>query len=115
MTDVPTAVQNGVDAYAEVEKALQTAHDGLLKLPAVYSAIVGSKATGAATNISDFGYLESVQLGALAMKQAGAVANLLSNVIAQHQSDTARAQSLDIDIPAPPALGGGIHPDGGGR
>lgn len=112
MTDTPTAVENGVSAYARVEDSLQDAHDALLDLPATYSAL---RANGV------IGYLEASERSTAALALAGQVATALNAVFVNHQKDTARAQALNIDLPAPPAVtaaalaAGTPQPLGGGR
>jgi len=105
MSDVQTAVQSGVDAYAAAERALQAAHDALLQLPATYQSL---------NSAGTIGYLETQERCSQAQALAGDVAGVLNSVFVNHQSDTKRAQELGIDLPAPPAVAA-AHPNGGGR
>lgn len=116
MTDTSPAVSAGVQAYADAEAGLRAAHDALLKLPDTYRAVFAGNPTPVAEpngppSAPPFGYLESERLCATAVSNAGRVAQLLSDILWQHTSDTERAKSLGIDLPMP----GGVHPDGGGR
>jgi hypothetical protein len=108
MTDTPTAVQNGVEAYAAAEASLEAAHAALLLLPATYRSLYVN---------GTIGYLEANERGSAAMALAGQVSLGLNAVYQNHQKDTARATALGIDLPPPPATlaAGTIRPDGGGR
>ena len=105
MTDTPTAVQAGVTDYATAEAALQSAHDALLGLPNTYATLFQNGVIG---------YLESQERASAARALGGKVADVLNQVLVNHQKDTARATALGIDLPPPPAAGT-VHPDGGGR
>jgi hypothetical protein len=114
MADISTSVAAGVQAYAAAEAALLTAHDALLKLPAVYADIAAARpaVTG---DVKPFSFFEGQQYGSYARQLAASVNSVYSEVIERHQADTERAKELGIDLPPPPAPAGTVHPDGGGR
>lgn len=114
MTDISTAVSDGMTAYAVAEAALNAAHNALLQLPAAYDAAYGAGVTPPA-GVPAFGYLESKRRGHRAQALAGEVASVLEAVLEAHQDDTTRCQALGIDLPMPTPAPGTVHPDGGTR
>lgn len=92
------AVEAGIAAYARAEQALRDAHDALLELPAVYSAIAENGIEPLPAGATAFGYFEGETRGNAARQMAASIATVMQGVIDMHSGDTTRAQGLGIDL-----------------
>ena len=95
-------VQRGVNSFAKVEVALETAIEGLRELEQVYR-------DGAAMDMSSSGFV--VKELARFNRFVGRIGELQEDVIASHERGTAVAKANDADVAVPDGyatvMGGG--------